>query len=88
MIVGRAEIGVAVAAVDLHPAKLVNQIDVENTGDRIGAVNRGGAVLQQLGVIDEADRNRVKIDGVSGKADRRETSPILKDKGLFWKNAS
>src|ERR1700719_879570 len=39
-------------------------------------------------MIDQPDRDRVKIDGVAGKSNRSEAATVLEHEGLFRKNTS
>ena len=62
--VGAAVAGRVVAAVNVEaePVLLLLGDDVDDAGDRIGTVQRRGAVLQDLDAVDDAGRNRVEID--------------------------
>ena len=53
LIVRSAEIGVAIASVNLEAPKPVDQPNVKHTTDRVTAVNGGSAVLQNVDVINE-----------------------------------
>src|SRR2546430_11769859 len=53
LIIGGAEIGVAIAGVNFEAAKPVDQPNVNHTTDRVTAVNGGGAVLQNVDVINQ-----------------------------------
>src|SRR5204862_7671592 len=94
LIVGGAEIGVAIAKVNFGMIlKSVNQPNVKHTSNRVGAVNGGNAVLQNVDVINQPNRKHVEVDcatekgieldGIAGKTVRRETPSILQDKGFF-----
>src|SRR4029450_1936564 len=52
-IIGKTEIGVAIAGVELEPAEFVNEKEVNNPIDRVGAVNGGGAGLRGVNVRNE-----------------------------------
>src|SRR5439155_26523547 len=49
LIVGGAEIGIAIAGVNFEAAKPVDQPNVKHTSDRVTAVNGRGAVRQNVG---------------------------------------
>jgi hypothetical protein len=58
-IVGRAKIGIAVAGIQLQPAKFVLEKDIENAADCVRSVNSGSAIFQNVDVIDDRERNQV-----------------------------
>ena len=39
-------------------------------------------------MVDQPEGNRVEIDRITGKANRRETTPILQDQRFFSENAA
>jgi hypothetical protein len=53
----------AAVARDLDPAEVLAQDEVDHTGDCIAAVDRRGAVLQDLHALDGGERDRVHVDG-------------------------
>src|SRR5437588_12548900 len=55
-VIGKAEIGVAIAGVELEATEPVDQPNVEHTGDRVRAINGGSPVLQDVDVIDQPER--------------------------------
>src|SRR5207247_6175481 len=60
-VVRRSQVGVSIAASDLQSAELVDQKEIDHAGDRIGAIDRRGAVLQDVDVIDHWKRNQVNV---------------------------
>src|SRR5438309_2221922 len=70
-VVGKAEIGVAIASVKLKPTKSVDQKDVDYTRHGVGAVNGGSPVLQDVDVINQPKRKHVEIDRITGETDWR-----------------
>ena len=46
----------------LQPLEVVLENDVDDAGDRVGAVQRGGAVLQHIDALDRVHRDRVEVD--------------------------
>src|SRR4029077_15549903 len=60
-VVRRAQVGVSVIARDLQPTKLVDQKEVNHAGDRVGAVYGGGAIFQDIDVIDHRKWNQVNV---------------------------
>ena len=52
----------AVTRPDLGTTVASAQDDVDDTGDRIGAVNRGRSIEEDLDAVDHADRNLVQVD--------------------------
>jgi hypothetical protein len=50
-VIGRAKIGVAIAGLNFDGSKLVDQPNVEHTGDRVRTVNSGSAILQDVDVV-------------------------------------
>src|SRR5437868_12087552 len=82
-VIGKAEIGVAVAGVELEATEPVDQPNVEHAGDCVRSINGGSAVLQDIDVINQPERNRVQVDRITGKADRRQTASVLQDESFF-----
>src|SRR5436190_5105103 len=93
LIIGGAEIGVAIAGVNFEAAKLVNQPDINYASDCVTAINRGSAVLQNVDVINQPNgkyvevecttEKRIEADIKPGKTVRRETTSILQHEGFF-----
>src|SRR5262249_56612937 len=52
-----SQVCVPVTAADLQPAELMDQKEIDHAGDRIRAVHRRGAILQDVDVIDHRKRN-------------------------------
>src|SRR5438477_10351913 len=82
-VIGRAEVGVAIAGVELEATEPVDQPDVEHTGDCVRAVNGGSAILQNVDVVNQSERNGVQVDRITGEAHRRETASVLQDQSFF-----
>ena len=57
-------LGREAGVVDLEAVEGLLGDDVDDAGDRIGAVHRGRAVLQDLGALDQRARDRGEVDGV------------------------
>src|SRR5205823_13031476 len=87
-VIGKAEIGVAIAGVELQATEPVDQPDVEHTGDRVRSINGGSAILQDVDMVDQPEGNRVQVDRITGKANRRETTSVLQDQSLFSENTA
>src|SRR5439155_22579346 len=87
-VIGKAEVGVAIAGVELEATELVDQPDVEHTGDRVRSVNGGSAILQDIDVVDQPERNRVEVDRITGKANRRQTTSVLQDQSFLSENTA
>src|SRR4029453_13052097 len=87
LIVGSAQIGVAIAGVNFEAAKSVDQPNVKHTTDRVTAVNGRSAVLQNVDVINQPKgkqvevncrmEKKVEVDFVTGKAGRCQTTSVL-----------
>src|SRR5437764_1328806 len=60
-IVGTAEVRVAVGATNLQPTELVDQEEVDHTGDSIRSVHSRGTVLQDINVIDHGEGNQLDV---------------------------
>ena len=82
-VIGKAEIGVAIAGVELEATEPVDQPNVEHAGDCVRSINGGSAVLQDIDVVDQPKRNRVQVDCITGKANRRQTASVLQDQSFF-----
>src|SRR5437868_11173746 len=82
-VIGKAEIGVAIAGVELEATEPVDQPNVEHTGDCVRSVNGGSAILQNVDVVNQSERNGVQVDRIAGEADRRETASVLQDQSFF-----
>src|SRR5207237_2218041 len=83
---------VPVTAADLQPAKLVDQKEVDHAGDRVGAVDRRGAILQDVDVIDHRKWNQVNVhasaepDGV--QRTKGDTFSVNENQGFFRQQAA
>src|SRR5205823_561635 len=82
-VIGRAKIGVAIAGINFEATKLVDQPNVEHTGDRVRTVNGGSAVLQDVDVVDQPKWNCVEVDCITGKANRGKPTPVLQDQSFL-----
>ena len=60
-VVGCSEVCVPVTPPDLQPTELVDQKEVDHAGDRVGAVHRRRAILQDVDVINHRKRNQVNV---------------------------
>src|SRR5207253_1424091 len=87
-VIGKAEIGVAIAGVELEATEFVDQPNVEHTGDCVRSINGGSAVLQDVDVIDQPERNRVEVDRITGNAHWRQTASVLQDQSFFRENTA
>src|SRR5436190_8109802 len=87
-VIGKAEIGVAIAGVELEATEPVDQPNVEHTGDCVRTINGGSAVLQDVDVIDQPERNGVEVDRITGKANRRQTTSVLQDQSFLSENTA
>ena len=87
-VIGKAEIGVAIAGVDFEATEPVDQPNVEHTGDRVRSINGGSPILQDVDVVDQPERNGVEVDRITGKANRRETTSVLQDQRFFRENTA
>src|SRR4029077_9505281 len=93
LIVGGAEIGVAVAGINFETAKPVDQPNVNHTTDRVTAVNGRGAVLQNVDVINQPKWKQVEVHCtteksievvvIASKTIGRETASVLQHKSFF-----
>src|SRR6266581_949367 len=60
-VVGCPEVRIPVAAPDLQAAEFVDQKEVNHAGNRIRAVHGGGAILQNIDVINHGKREQVNV---------------------------
>ena len=81
-IVGETKVGVAVAGVNLQTTEAVDQEYVDHASHSFGAVNRRGAILQDVDVVDQTKREPVEIN--RRRARGGESSTVLQNEGLFW----
>src|SRR5205814_9818932 len=81
-IIGETKVGVAVAGVNLQTTEAVDQEDVDHAGHSFGAVNRRGAVLQDVDVVDQTKREPVEIN--RRRSGVGKSSTVLQNQGLFW----
>src|SRR5438874_6043699 len=98
LIVGGAEIGVAVAGINFEAAKPVDQPNVKHTTDRVTAVNGGSTVLQNVDVINQpkwkqvevhsTTEKRIEVVVIAGKTVRRETASVLQHKGFLGRKTA
>ena len=63
-----ALVGLADIAAGLQPVELAEGDDVDHAGDRVGAVDGGGAIQQHFDPLDRGQRNRVQVDKVAKTA--------------------
>ena len=72
-------------AAQLHPLEMLLGLDVDDAGDGIGAVDRGGAVAQHFDRVDHRDRDVVQIDRVDRAliVGEREADAVDQDQGAF-----
>src|SRR6266478_6853230 len=91
-IIGETKIGVAIAGVNFEPTEFVDQPDVKYACDRICAVNGRSAILQNVDVINQPERNRVQVNGIIGnitaKRDRCQTTSVLQHQSFFGENTT
>src|SRR5207247_11077983 len=73
----------AIAGVEREATEPADQPDVEHTGDRVRCVNGGSAILQNVDVVNQSERNRVQVDRIAGEANRRQTTSVLQDQSFF-----
>src|SRR2546429_3800179 len=66
-----AQVCVANTGSNLQTTEFVFQKDIEHTGNRIAAINSGGAILQDVDVINHWERN--EIDHIDILKDRKST---------------
>src|SRR5207244_12521489 len=57
-------------------------------GARVRAINGGSLVLQDVDLIDQPERNRVEVDRITGKANRRQTASVLQDQSFLSENTA
>src|SRR5207302_5802860 len=81
-IIGETKVGVAVAAVNLQTTEAMDQEHVDHASHSLGAVNRRGAILQDVDVIDQTKREPVEINRRRTRGG--ESSSVLQNQGLFW----
>src|SRR5437762_7207554 len=60
-VVGCSKVCVPVTPSDLQPTELVDQKEVDHAGDRVGAIHRRRAILQNIDVINHWKRNQVNV---------------------------
>src|SRR5438105_4047409 len=65
LIVGCAQIGVAIAGINFEAAKLVNQPDINYASDCVTPVNGRSAVFENVDVINQPKRKQVEVNGRS-----------------------
>src|SRR5437660_12843132 len=93
LIVGCAEIRVAIAGVDFEATKPVDQPDIHHTCNCITAVNGRSAILQNVDVINQPEWKQIEVncrsereiaaDVITGEAISRETASVLQHKRLL-----
>ena len=66
----------------------MDQPNVEHTRHCICSVNGGSAVLQDVDVVDQPERNCVEVDRITGKANWRETASVLQHQSFLGENAA
>ena len=81
-IVGETKVRVPVAAVDLQTTEAVDQEYVDHASHSFGAVNRRGAVLQDVDVVDQTKREPVEIN--RRRSGSGKSSSVLQNQGFFW----
>src|SRR5439155_2899782 len=81
-IVGETKVGVAVAGVNLQTTEAMDQEHVDHACHSFGAVNRRGAVLQDVDVIDQTKREPVEIN--RRRSGVGKSSTVLQNQGFFW----
>src|SRR6266550_1125293 len=55
-VVGCSHVCVSVTASDLHPTEFVDQKEIDHAGNRVGAIHRRRAILQDVDVINHWKR--------------------------------
>src|SRR4029077_5263821 len=91
-VVRSAKIRVPVATSNLQPTELVDQKEVNHAGDRIGAIHSGGAVLQDVDVINHRKWKQVNVhtaaepDGV--QRTKGDTFSVNQHQGFFGQQAA
>src|SRR5439155_17088332 len=93
LIVGCAQIRVAIAGVDFEATKPVDQPDIHHTRNCITAVNGRSAILQNVDVINQPEGKQIEVNGrskreiaadvITGEAISRETASVLQHKRLL-----
>src|SRR5204863_2825111 len=81
-IVGEAKVRVAVAGVNLQTTEAVDQEHIDHASHSFGAVNRRGAVFQDVDVVDQTKREAVEIN--RRRSGGGKSSTVLQNQGLFW----
>src|SRR2546429_8986201 len=81
-IIGETTVRVPIAAVNPQTTEAVNQEDVDHASHSLGAVNRRGAILQDVDVIDQTKREPVEIN--RSRSGVGKSSTVLQNQGLFW----
>src|SRR5205814_4319439 len=79
-IVGETKVRVAIAGVNLQTTEAMDQEDVDHAGHSLGAVNRRGAVFQDVDVVDQTKREPVEIN--RRRSGGGKSSSILQNQGL------
>ena len=88
----RSQVRVPVTAPDLQAAKLVNQKEVNHTGNRVGAIHSRGPILQYVDVIDHREGKEVNVHTLACPRDAQRTVgdafAIDQNQSLFGQEAA
>ena len=72
-VVGGAQVCVPVTPPNLQPTELVHQEEVDHAGDRVRAINRCGAIFEDVDVINHHEGNEVNVDTGVGPGTAQRT---------------
>ena len=90
--VGCSEICVPITAPDLQSTELVDQKEVDHAGDRVGAIHRRRAILQDVDVINHWKRNQVNVHAAAEsdavQRTKGDTFAVNQYEGFFGQQAA
>src|SRR5207249_7167020 len=72
-LIGCSQVCVPVRAPDLQTTELVDQEEVDHPGNRVRAVHRRGAILQDVDVIDHREGKQVNVHASAEPGDAQRT---------------
>src|SRR6266480_1019071 len=91
-VVGCSEVCVSVTTPDLQPTELVDQKEVDHAGDRVGAIHRRRAILQDVDVINHWKRNQVNVHAAAEsdavQRTKGDTFAVNQYEGFFGQQAA
>src|SRR5205823_4509034 len=91
-VVGCSEICVPITAPDLESTELVDQKEVGHAGDRVGAIHRRRAILQDVDVINHWKRNQVNVHAAAEsdavQRTKGDTFAVNQYEGFFGQQAA